>query len=1149
MWCLVVLILVPLTLSRAHTGDTGPCKSWEFRCGNDRCISPNRYCDGTYDCGDASDEPTGCSNCNQTLMGEVGTKFPLRITEPFQRNLPFICKLHLVAGGGTTLGETLEITFLSFQIGSLTLDRNGTEDRLECRKGFLRLSESHEDIFLGDDGARMSGSTLRSQQTRGFSQLISAFKEPPTHKLSTLYDLTASMEPDFGLFCGNLISSNLGVAFYSTGNNVTLSVYLPPRSSVGTPSMMGSFGLYLTYRFLSPIMQKSSSSSEPEQNAHLGNPVANTYCDRTFVNCDRKKCLIRSPNFPGLYLRNFTCNFFIRQDHVPNGKRAHIVVYQPNEYKISVNTGSSMKRSDPRKPMNQGNKRSMRSSGLTTDCAGDVVRIYDRINSESKEGRLLLTAFCESGSLTDVVSSGPEMLVQLHSAPSNLLYESRLELDIRVEFSDTQNTSGVFTFNENSNCEISIDGSTTRSGVIQSPRHSVPRNTTCTARLRGSSTQRIWLYFVSYFVQDHDTLGFDHHPSSTEFHHNPMYDDTCDISSLDLFLDVPKNVSVHKLDLLRVYSSNYTLKFCEKTIPVMCTRAADYEHFIPKKPCMPSSESYLSVGSEVILRYSIFMQASDVVSSLSATSFVIRYEFVDVEQEAKLDKPDIFELKACIHNISSNSSITGSISSPKNLFFYGRGGRETLLCEYNFRLKPKERLAIEVLDFKSRVRTCSTYFNPLLRRYTCRFNGDISTQALLPYLTAPYRHSFLTFTEYSSSTSVFVGCVCDNSVTYLPKLAFTSSAFEQAASVTMSFHVSGMTPFEDFQDYMFNIRYHILKPSTNEKECRVVPDTLEKNRTHGGELTFQAFPAKNDLKENILRCQWFLQSSSPDTYLYLQLQGRKCDNRQELDELNRVILYSSGHNGLMYPKTVLCLSSPSSPVARTGYDIFDFFSSSWHNNDSTNAPLIFKEDISQSIFNSDKNQSSTEIVIVELMALKQGTLTIKWLEVTRLSSKPENGDLHSDEGRTLKNVNCLFECPELSACINPELWCDGIMHCPHSGFDESSDNCQQSLTLYLSIGFGCLAFCVGVGLVVFFLFRRYAVHRHMQQQTHPATYDHHPHCLQHNQNLEFTSKHFQDTSPVFMVGGSMTKKKKKSHKDDYIRHLQTVEVRFPDIHM
>lgn len=777
------------------------------------------------------------------------------------------------------------------------------------------------------------------------------------------------------------------------------------------------------------------------------------------------------------------------------------------------------------------------------------MRIYDRINSDSKEGRLLLTAFCESGSLTDVVSSGPEMLVQLYSAPSNLLYESRLELEIRVEFSDAANTSGIFTFNNNSSCEIFIDGSKTRSGVIQSPRHSVPKNTTCTAKLRGRGTQRIWLYFVSYFVQDHDTLGFDHHPSSTEFQHNPLYDDACDISSLDLFLDVPQNISLNKLDNLRMHPSNYTLRFCEKTIPVMCTRAADYENFIPKKPCMPSSESYLSVGPEVVLRYSIFMQASDVVSSLSATSFVIKYEFVDVQEAIKLDKSETYESKACVQNISSNSSPTGFLSSPKNVFFFGRGGRENLICEYNFQLKPKERVALEVLDFKSKLRSCSTDFNPLLKRYTCRFNGDISSQALLPYLSAPYRHSFLTFTEYSSSASVFSGCVCDNSATYLPKILFTSSSFEHASSVIMSFHVSGMSPFEDFQDYKFNVRYHILKPNAKEKECRVLPDNLERNRTHGGELTFQAFPPKNDLKENVLRCQWFLQSTSPDTHLYLQLQGRKCDSRQELDELNRVILYSSGQNGLMYPKTVLCLSSPTSHVAKAGYDIFDFFSSSWHNNDSTNAPLIFKDDISQSIFNSERNQSSTETVIVELMALKQGTLTIRWLEVTRTSSKPENGDLHSDEGRTLKNVNCLFECPELSACINPELWCDGIMHCPHSGFDESSENCQQSLTLYLSIGFGCLVICIGAGLTAFFVFKRYAKQRQVQQQTHPAIYEHHPQCLQHNQNLEFTSKHFQNTSPVFMVGGSMTKKKKKSHKDDYIRHLQTVEVRFPDIHM
>ncbi|GIY55563.1 uncharacterized protein CEXT_505301 [Caerostris extrusa] len=78
-------------------------------------------------------------------MGEVGTKYPLRITEPFQRNSPFVCQLHLVAGGGSTLGERLEITFLSFQIGSLTCLDSG------LRMNDLRFQNCRRQIVAGVD--------------------------------------------------------------------------------------------------------------------------------------------------------------------------------------------------------------------------------------------------------------------------------------------------------------------------------------------------------------------------------------------------------------------------------------------------------------------------------------------------------------------------------------------------------------------------------------------------------------------------------------------------------------------------------------------------------------------------------------------------------------------------------------------------------------------------------------------------------------------------------------------------------------------------------------------------------------------------------------------------------------------------------------
>ncbi len=57
------------------------------------------------------------TDCNRTLYGQVGLKYPLRLTEPFQRFQPFICRVTFAAAG-EQYGDIVELTFLSFQIGS-----------------------------------------------------------------------------------------------------------------------------------------------------------------------------------------------------------------------------------------------------------------------------------------------------------------------------------------------------------------------------------------------------------------------------------------------------------------------------------------------------------------------------------------------------------------------------------------------------------------------------------------------------------------------------------------------------------------------------------------------------------------------------------------------------------------------------------------------------------------------------------------------------------------------------------------------------------------------------------------------------------------------------------------------------------------------
>lgn len=50
----------PELLPVLHGNDTR-CRISEYMCTNKKCIPINRFCDGTNDCGDSSDEPRYCT--------------------------------------------------------------------------------------------------------------------------------------------------------------------------------------------------------------------------------------------------------------------------------------------------------------------------------------------------------------------------------------------------------------------------------------------------------------------------------------------------------------------------------------------------------------------------------------------------------------------------------------------------------------------------------------------------------------------------------------------------------------------------------------------------------------------------------------------------------------------------------------------------------------------------------------------------------------------------------------------------------------------------------------------------------------------------------------------------------------------------------
>lgn len=78
------------------------------------------------------------------------------------------------------------------------------------------------------------------------------------------------------------------------------------------------------------------SYGPPTESFELGRVTPGTYCTRQFDECYRKNCRLQSPNYPGMYPRNVTCYWTIRQKNVPTCKHAMVAVGQENEQKALV---------------------------------------------------------------------------------------------------------------------------------------------------------------------------------------------------------------------------------------------------------------------------------------------------------------------------------------------------------------------------------------------------------------------------------------------------------------------------------------------------------------------------------------------------------------------------------------------------------------------------------------------------------------------------------------------------------------------------------------------------------------------------------------------------------------------------------------------
>ncbi|XP_037044522.1 uncharacterized protein LOC119080330 isoform X2 [Bradysia coprophila] len=974
------------------------CAMSEYTCTNGKCIQLNQYCDNVNDCGDSSDEPRFCTRCNRTYYGNLGVTYNMELHRPKEDKIPYVCELNFTAAGGQH-GDIIQITLESFTLGrfmSYTLDG--------CPDGYLQIAEASRAPVGGMWCGTSWGPVVFYSETRTLILTVKLFK---LAKDQSGYNF------DFRLLYKVLPRETAVVRFGGIKNedikpwqNTTLpkNHYNDFSNSTALSEQLIFDGIHhiSTYRNEHhTINDFQLNYSEPKY--YLGTLIHGTYCSRIFSDCDKKVCRLQSPNYPGVYPRNLTCYYAVRQHEVPPGKHALITVRQPKGNLVWIQTQTSSTKK------NEKEKFTPRIS-TWDECSNvqDYVTIYDGYTTRDP----VILKFCGGGeSVPSAISSGPELLVEFTTSPfgtfvtspSSLHSLNGFQFEVEVTFVDIQSPTYV---KSKRMCEFWVRG--TGHGVLENPRHSLSPNTTCLYHLQGTEEKyrsidqiqiprrgstlhqpnrfKVWISILKFDLAPKFGLVND---ASTSL--LPQEDCTGMLRVWDgplreapVCKDLNCERDINSKPIIHKYGQNFTnliARYCQGRVPRSCDHGIFNETH--GRPCT-LLESYVSSSDFVTLELK-----NTETTVLRPLQFKMRYEFVDLHQ----DGAPIGTEHECNRKFNSSlmdHSDQGTFRSTKNIFMFGRGGTPNLKCVYRFEAQRDERVRIVIKRLNTGKRKCSSKVDFDTNRSYCFGDTSVRLEVL---------------EKHSPDSNLFLrSCGCNTTNTSDLPIIYTSSGKD----LELHLIATNMTSQDDPDNIYFEATFQFIKG----------PYTCRESRRRSGP------GGQTSLALEDIECRtrpWLVEPTS-GRFLYVRLNGiylRK-HNPLQHNSVNSSRALSS-NNCETKSRVVLTNAEGSSvtacPLSENSAlnDYVEMFSSGWHDQHNFKESH-FSPGISVEYINPDHEEYS-----------------FTWMEMV---PRPHQGLL----------ADCEFKCPELDACVNASVWCDGKSHCP-SGYDESFTHCSALLRL------------------------------------------------------------------------------------------------------
>ncbi|XP_057659141.1 uncharacterized protein LOC130895692 [Diorhabda carinulata] len=897
---------------------SSPCRKTQYRCDDGDCIEVNKYCNGVKDCKDESDEKENCSPCNMTYYGYVGITYEIEIKRPSETRIPFVCFLNFTAGGGA-LGELVQLSFESFSVGTFESFMSGG-----CPDGAVSIREANRPSTGGE-------------------------------------------------WCGSAWGYSV---YYSETPSVNLTLSL--KTMIQQENSGNKFEFKLSYKFL-----KSSDAriryGNSTQRSYRGKLSAGTYCDRLLEGCSRRFCRIQSPNYPGIYPRNVSCQYRVRERNVPQGKHALIAVRQANfHYKEHVGKFD-------------GGDRGMRT---WDQC--NMMQDYLEILDGWGQTATTLAHLCSGETIPEIISSGPELLVKFHTSPYGnpfhplpISYLPGFELEIEIVYVNKESPTYI---EHGKKCEFVVTSFDNPSGYLKNPLHSLPPNTTCHYHFRGQPRDIIWISFIKYHVINERLADFNTGDCNVELQ---IWDG--DITNRNT---VP---------LMGQFCKDDKPRLCDHTLLKNSTRIT--------RPC-GLTESYVSTNSDLTISHSIKYG-----SVLYPVNFVMRYEFVDLSQEGiQMSKNPCDRLFR---------SPNGRFYSPKITFLFGRGGKEDLICTYQFESNEQQRLKITFNKAQFGSKTCHSFYDQDANRWECK--------------TQKTDVAYVQISEFPwKDIELRRDCLCHNISEPFTVITKTSS------KVVIKFVVQKMKIIEDYNNYFFDANFEFIP---NDNNC-LNPWNNRRLRGSSGEISIrngedksEGLTYKNQSVRYCLQQPWLIEPEEEGNFIYLKIKGTK---KRLCPSKNRILVYPAGKTEIVH---VIC------PYYVETDEVVEMFSEGW---------ILYS-------YKKTQNKNSRSFII-EFARKESGNFAVTWMEISKNPALALPNSM-----LMITPPECPHSCPELGACISSDLWCDGLRHCP-SGNDEQESNCSIQggfPTAYLNSAALSAVAVVALVLVVIAVFYAF---RHWRQE-------------------------------------------------------------------